>query len=122
MPIDNRTYVLQLESSLSTNSYSFEQPTVTFCANTSFYHFTFSFDPRIKSVEQEVTQGSIFALPIAVIVLLLAYNYSKLLPMLSYLFYVLSTIINPSRTQVSPENISNETANVRRKARPKRIQ
>lgn len=122
MPIDNKTYVLQLESSLSTNAYFFEQPTVTFCANTSFYHFTFSFDPRIKSVEQEVTQGSIFALPVALIVLLLAYNYSKLLPMFSYLFYLLSTIVNPTRTQVLPENTTNESASVRRKVRPKRIQ
>lgn len=121
MPIDNKTYVLQLESSLSTNAYFFEQPTVTFCANTSFYHFTFSFEPRMKSLDQEVTQGSVLALPVAIIALVLAYNYSKILPLFSHIFYFLSTIINPSRNQISSENIPSETTNIRKKARPKRI-
>lgn len=121
LPIDNKTYVLQLESSLSPNAYSFEQPSITFCANTSFYHFTFPFEPRIKSVEQEVTQGSVLALPVAIIVLLLAYHYSKILPLFSHSLYVLSTITNPSKNQISSENISTETTNVRRKTRPKRV-
>lgn len=122
MPIDNKTYVLQLESSLSTNAYYFEQPSVTFCANTSFHHFTFSFDPRIKSVEQEVTQGSVLALPVAILALLLAYNYSRILPLFSHLIFVLTAIVNPARTQTSLENMSSEISNVRRKTRPKRIQ
>lgn len=121
LPIDNKVYVLQLESSLSINAYYFEQPSTTFCANTSFYHFTFPFEPRIKSVEQEVTQGSVLALPVAIIALLLAYNYSKIFPLFSHSFYVLSTIINPSKNQISLENVSSETTNVRRKARPKRV-
>lgn len=121
LPIDNKTYVLQLESSLSTNAYHFEQPSITFHANTSFYHFTCPFEPRIKSVEQEVTQGSVLALPVAIIVLLLVYNYSKILPLMSHSFYVLSTIINPSKNQILSENTSNEAINVRRKARPKRV-
>ncbi|KFM75821.1 Nodal modulator 3, partial [Stegodyphus mimosarum] len=117
MPIDNRTYVLQLESSLSTNAYFFEQPSVTFCANTSFYHFTFSFSPRMKSVEQEVTQGSVLALPLAIISLLLAYNYSKLLPLLSHIFYLFTTIANPAKSQSAVESVSSENINVRRKTR-----
>lgn len=122
MPIDNKTYVLQLESSLSTNSYYFEQPSVVFCANTSFYHFTLKFDLRVKSVEQEVTQGSVLALPVAIIALLLAYNYSRLLPLASHFFYILSSMIYPSKTQTSVDSTSSESTNVRRKARAKRIQ
>lgn len=122
MPLDNKTYVLKLESSLSTNAYYFEQPTATFCANTSFYHFTFSFEPRMKSVEQEMTQGSVLALPFAIITLLLAYNYSKILPLFSYIIYLLSSIFNPNRTQTSLENSSSESTTARRKPRPKRIQ
>lgn len=72
-------------------------------------------------MEQEVTQGSVLALPVAIIVLLLAYNYSKILPLFSHSFYVLSTLINPSKNQVSSENITSETTSVRRKARPKRV-
>ncbi|XP_054719447.1 BOS complex subunit NOMO3-like [Uloborus diversus] len=122
MPIDNRHYVLQLDSSLSSNSFFFEKPTKTFAANTSFHHFIFHFQPRVKSVEQEVTQGSVLALPVAVITLFLAYNYSKLLPLLSHLFYLISTFINPAKASLSLETMSADNLSMKRKARPKRIQ
>lgn len=122
MPIDNKVYLLRLESSLPTNAYYLEQPSLTFCANTSFYHFTLSFSPKMKSTEQEVTQGSVLALPVAILALILIYNYTKLLPLFTNVGYVLSSFVSPApRVQTSAENASAD-ANIRKKARPKKIQ
>ncbi|XP_015919887.2 BOS complex subunit NOMO3 [Parasteatoda tepidariorum] len=121
MPIDNKVYTLQLESSLPSNSYFLEQPSVTFCANTTFYHFTMTFQPRVKSVEQEVTQGSFLALPFTIICLILAYNYTKLIPLFTNLFLLLSSFSNPGKAQSSTET-SSDSLNLRKKTRPKRIQ
>lgn len=120
LPIDNRIYILRLESSLSNNAYFFEQPSLVFCANTSFYHFTFHFNPRVKSVEQEVTQGSVLALPVSIILLILVYNYTKFIPLFSNMTFILSSMLNPARTQTATD--TSESANIRKKARPKKIQ
>ncbi|GBN80464.1 Nodal modulator 2 [Araneus ventricosus] len=122
LPVDNKVYILRLESSLSSNSYFLEQPSLTFCANTSFYHFTFHFSPKVKSVEQEVTQGSVLALPVAIITLILVYNYTKFLPLISNISAVISSVSNPARTQTTADSVSSETANIRKKTRPKKIQ
>ncbi|GFW16883.1 nodal modulator 2 [Trichonephila clavipes] len=122
LPIDNKMYILRLESSLSNNAYYFEQPSLVFCANTSFYHFTFNFNPRVKSVEQEVTQGSVLALPVSIILLILIYNYTKFIPLFSSITFVLSSMLNPTRTQTTTDSSSYESANIRKKARPKKIQ
>lgn len=76
----------------------------------------------MKSTEQEVTQGSILALPVAILALILIYNYTKLLPLFTNVGYVLSSFVSPaSRVQTSTENASAD-ANIRKKARPKKIQ
>ncbi|KAG8188601.1 hypothetical protein JTE90_005956 [Oedothorax gibbosus] len=122
MQIDNKVYLLRLESSLPSNAYYLEQPSLTFCANTSFYHFTLSFNPRMKSTEQEVTQGSVLALPVAIIAMILIYNYTKLLPLFTNVGTVLANLFSPSaRVQASSENVSGE-ANIRKKVKPKKIQ
>ncbi|GFT64984.1 nodal modulator 2 [Nephila pilipes] len=122
LPIDNKVYILRLESSLSNNAYYFEQPSLVFCANTSFYHFTFHFNPRMKSVEQEVTQGSVLALPVSIILLILVYNYTKFIPLFSSMTFILSSMLNPARMQIATDSTSSESTNIRKKARPKKIQ
>ncbi|GIY27842.1 nodal modulator 2 [Caerostris extrusa] len=121
LPIDNKNYILRLESSLSNNAYYVQQPSLTFCANTSFYHYTFKFTPKVKSVEQEVTQGSVLALPVAIITLILAYNYTKFIPLFTNIAFVISSVINPARTQMSGD-MSSDSVNIRKKLRPKKIQ
>lgn len=121
LPIDNRNYILRLDTSLSSSSYFIESPSITFCANTSFYHFTFSFHPHPKTLDQEMTQGSVLALPLCIVILLLLYNYTHLIPLAVQVGQIFS-LFNSGRFPLSNEGAPTETVNIRRKSKPRRIQ
>ncbi|XP_054167363.1 BOS complex subunit NOMO3-like [Oppia nitens] len=85
--IDNRNYFIRLESSLSSNIYELDTPLRTFRANTSHIHLTITFNPRLKSndnsnyfIDQDISHGSIYTLPLILIITIAVYNYSKIYP------------------------------------------
>ncbi|KAI0209330.1 Nodal modulator 2 [Lamellibrachia satsuma] len=78
--MDGQTYMVQLDSTLSKSVYKYTVAEVSFVANTSYKHFTFQFQPKRKSVEQELNTGSYLILPFTVAIIFIGYNYQKLLP------------------------------------------
>ncbi|KAJ8035005.1 Nodal modulator 2 [Holothuria leucospilota] len=84
---DNMRYRVKLESSLSKSTYSFVLPEASFStADGYFKHITLPFTPQRKSVEQEIAQGSYLALPLIVAAVVVVFNHSKILPLITQKF------------------------------------
>ncbi|XP_045770165.1 nodal modulator 1 [Maniola jurtina] len=64
LPADNKTYVLQLESSLSKVTHSYGEHVYYFNSDGKFRHFDIDFVPKVKSSEQELRQSSLLVLPL----------------------------------------------------------
>ncbi|XP_013400762.1 nodal modulator 2 [Lingula anatina] len=80
--IDKETaYVIRLESTLARSMYDYTLPEVKFYADSSYRHFTFEFNPKRKSLEQELNQGSFLILPLIILVATLAYFRQQLIPL-----------------------------------------
>uniref|UniRef100_A0A2I9LPE9 Nodal modulator n=1 Tax=Centruroides hentzi TaxID=88313 RepID=A0A2I9LPE9_9SCOR len=119
LPLDNRTYMLRLDTSLPGASAQPDSTSVVFPANQSYRHFTLHFRPLPQAAEQEMTQGSLVALPLTLVVISLLYNYNKILPVVGQIF---QTLINPARTVASGEGTAAEPAGGRRKTKPRKAQ
>ncbi|XP_026492620.2 BOS complex subunit NOMO1 [Vanessa tameamea] len=65
LPADNKTYVVQIESSLSKVSHSYEEPAFYFNSDGKFKSFDIDFDPKLRSSEQELRHS-----PLALLALL----------------------------------------------------
>lgn len=108
LQMTNEKYLLRLESTLSKASYEYELPEISFQTNKSYKHFTFQFTPKRKSLEQELNQGSVLALPLAILVGVAIYNYQKLLPVLSKAAIQAKTFLAASQAEVAASNGSSE--------------
>ncbi|CAH2256904.1 jg11032 [Pararge aegeria aegeria] len=64
LPADNKTYVLQLECSLSKVTHSYSESVFYFNSDGKFRHFDIEFSPKVKSSEQELRQSSLLVLPL----------------------------------------------------------
>lgn len=80
MIMDNRTYSIQLLSSLSQNHYEYSIKPVSFVANSSFIHMTIPFKPNLKMVDAEISRSTVFGLLFFVFVVIIILNYSKVQP------------------------------------------
>ena len=76
LPFDNQSYMLRIESPLSTSVYHFVQPELTFTANQTFLFFTFQFEPRVKIYDGETgLTGSYSAFIIALLIIAFVFKY-----------------------------------------------
>lgn len=80
LPIDDQVYILRLVTSLSRSAYTFTTPEITFSANQTYSHFTFQFEPKAKTVEQELNVSSFLIVPLTIIVVLLFHNSKQVAP------------------------------------------
>ena len=106
LPINNEKYLIRIESSLSRSSFEYILPEMQFLANQSYKHFTFSFEPKRKSLEQELNQGSFLILPLTLLLGYAIYNYQTLLP---FLFRTVSNI--QTMLTVNQSDLVNNSAN-----------
>ncbi|KAL5020566.1 hypothetical protein ScPMuIL_003458 [Solemya velum] len=103
LQIDNSNYLLRMDSMLSKTSYEYSSVEVSFVADISYRHFTFNFEPRRKSLEQELNQGSFLILPLTLLVILIAYNHQKLKPYLLQLISQVQTVLNKQVEPTPPQ-------------------
>jgi len=106
LTIDYQKYVVRLDSSLSRVSFDYSLSEITFVANSSYRHFTFSFDPVRKQVDQELNQGSFLILPLTLLVIIAGYHYQKILPLLSQGSVAVQNILNKGPSTGSHQNTS----------------
>ncbi|CAF1033174.1 unnamed protein product [Didymodactylos carnosus] len=102
LPFDNDSYILKLESPLSTSLYTYILPEVTFTANQTFLFFTFNFEPKLRTYDSETRQGSYLAFIIALLVIAIVFKYDTLLPILQSTYeYVHKTLAPQVITTIS---------------------
>ncbi|CAG9796827.1 unnamed protein product [Diatraea saccharalis] len=64
LPADNATYVLQLESTLSKATHTYEDTIIYFESDGNYKTFDIEFKPKVKSSDQELRQTSFLVVPL----------------------------------------------------------
>lgn len=113
MTQDNLDYEIHLKSTLSRNHYDYTLPSVIFNANVSYRHLEMEFNPTFKSVDAEISRGTIFAFVLFLIGLMVTFNYKTVEPLFIKLIQVISTYLANTRKRMNKYNASsgNESAN-----------
>ncbi|XP_053212538.1 nodal modulator 1-like [Panonychus citri] len=122
IPVDNRWYILKLESTLPTYLYYYETASLTFQANTTYSHFQFQFDPKQSSnsdsfngEQDNISTGSLFTLPLFLLLGLIIYKFDKVKPIFDYVIEKVWSTIHPDGRS-SP----NSDGSLRRKIKSRR--
>ncbi|KAH8394787.1 hypothetical protein KR222_006026 [Zaprionus bogoriensis] len=68
IPLDGKTYVIELQSTLSEKTYSYKLPSYTFVANRTSVYARFDFKPEVRTTEADLNQNSIGALVLIALV------------------------------------------------------
>lgn len=89
IPLDGKTYVVELKSSLSDKTYKFTTPSEQFVADTGSVFVELDFTPEVKSFESDLNQNSISAL---VLVALVAIAFFKQDIAMGFLNFVWSKV------------------------------
>ncbi|CAL1545393.1 unnamed protein product [Lymnaea stagnalis] len=111
LQMDNKNYLLSLESSLSRSEYDYKLSSVEFAANKSHKHFTFEFNPKPRTVDQDLNQGSFLVLPIIGIIIALAYNHKTVIPYAANVYQQLqSAAMKAPASNTSPGSSSSSSA------------
>lgn len=79
--LDNKKYLVRLESSLSRSLYDYTLPECYFSANRSHKHISFEFNLKPKLIQQDISQTTFLVIPVALIAFFLAYHHQQWLPM-----------------------------------------
>lgn len=128
LPLDNRWYTLKLESLLPSYSYSWDSPSITFQANTSYQHFQFYFNPKKVTTpplfygDQDHSQGGLsYSILLALITIALIYHYNKIVSWLQNPIERLFSIFSPHNESGS-NHLNDETVNMKRKVKSRKVQ
>jgi hypothetical protein len=135
--MDNQVYILRLITTLSKTNYDFTLNEINFVANTTYRHFTMYFEPQRKVMDQELSHSSVLVIPLAIIILCLAFNYNQVVSVLSSYFGILkvhlmayshSVIMHPSQSSSNEvlhdesHELLLESSTTKRKLKAKKIQ
>ncbi|XP_055331310.1 BOS complex subunit NOMO3-like [Paramacrobiotus metropolitanus] len=80
VPLDNRNYIIRVESSLSQKDYVFTSPDLHVTANSTFRHFVLSFTARRRLSEPEITPATMWIVPLVIVCTIAYFNRSNILP------------------------------------------
>lgn len=128
MMIDHQAYFVQLVSSLPRSQYAYSIPTASFVANSSFIKLEMEFQLTLRSVDAEISHGTIFGLIFFVMVVFVVLNYNKLQPLflraLEMYQEAKAARAASSRTLVQPQ-VSGDTSyiepvGVRKRVKPRK--
>ncbi|XP_074594811.1 BOS complex subunit NOMO3 [Brevipalpus obovatus] len=127
LPRDDKAYTLRLESTLPSYSYAYDLPSISFKANTSYHHFQMSFNPRKLSQQDTVagefdniSGGSMFLLPLIVILVLGVYNHEMLLSLYNLVVENVSSWKNSLAESRGSSSPNNDQSKERRKIKARR--
>lgn len=135
LPIDNKSYFLQLESSLSTALHNYKSDVEYFVANSSFKHVVMQFSIQTRIQDQDIAHTSVLALPFIILCLIGVYNIQQISKFTSDLLsrhnINLTSFLNKGKAAPVERNITNSTSEIdqivqninaiKRKVRPKKI-
>lgn len=94
IPLDGKTYVLELQSSLSDKTYTYSSPTEQFVADTGSVVVELDFTPELKSYESDLNQNSISALILVALVSIAFFKQDIAVSFLNFVWSKLNAIAN----------------------------
>lgn len=106
MTADRRTYFLRLESNLPTSQYQYSTSEITFVADAAFKHLNLSFKPMLRSVDAEMSQGTVVGFAIAIMLVTLAFNYDKMGSLIEKLSLMAAAVTAPRTVQKTASSAS----------------
>lgn len=122
MTADRRNYFLRLDSNLPTSQYQYTSPEVTFVADTAFQHLNLSFKPVLRSVDAEMSQGTVVGFALAIVLVVIAFNYDKLGPTLEKMSEIMVglTAKKPAQRSSSSTDVHVSEA-IRKKVKSRKV-
>lgn len=85
IPLDQKQYIIRIDSDLSTTLYKYSPIIYTFTANQSYGHFQFEFAPKMRhtysttgSSEHDVSSNPLYSIPLFILGILFYYNKQTL--------------------------------------------
>uniref|UniRef100_A0A0P4W9J4 SD-repeat containing protein B domain-containing protein n=1 Tax=Scylla olivacea TaxID=85551 RepID=A0A0P4W9J4_SCYOL len=123
MTADKRTYFLRLESNLPSSQYQYSVSEVSFVADSAFKHLNLSFKPTLRSVDAEMSQGTVVGFATAIILVMLAFNYDKMGSLMEKVSHVMTTVTAPRIAQKSLSATSEvpSTESGRKRVKPRKV-
>jgi hypothetical protein len=113
-----KTYVVKIESSLSSKTHDIKTTSVTVTpdANTLKKHIRLKFDAQKKRIDMEPTQ-SVIALPLAVALVFICYNYDTALALLMKINSFIQNINKKEDSDASSDDDEDSSKSSKRKKR-----
>jgi len=117
-PLKPKTYVIKLQSTLSSKTHETHATSATVSPdnNLSKKHVKLKFEAKAKKVDLEPTQ-SVIALPLAVALVFLAYNYDAVLVFLLKLNSFIQTFNKGGESSEGESDLDDETKTSKKKSR-----
>ncbi|KAM7342613.1 BOS complex subunit NOMO1 [Cochliomyia hominivorax] len=113
IPLDGKTYVVELRSSLSDKTYSYTVPTQQFVADRISVFVELDFSPEIKSYEADLNQNSISALILVALVSIAFFKQDIAVGFLNFIWTKISAIADDFA-----QKQKSQAKNTTRKAEP----
>ncbi|XP_037806590.1 nodal modulator 1 isoform X2 [Lucilia sericata] len=92
IPLDGKTYIVELRSSLSDKTYTYTVPTQQFVADTGSVFVELDFTPEVKSYETDLNQNSISALILVALVSIAFFKQDIAVGFLDFVWTKISAI------------------------------
>jgi len=106
IPLDGKSYVVELQSTLSDKTYTYKLPSTTFVADRGSVFVEFEFKPEVRAAEADLNQNSISALVLIALVAIAFFKQDLATSFLSFVWSKLNDVAadlaqrQKSKTQV----------------------
>ncbi|XP_034104568.1 nodal modulator 3 [Drosophila albomicans] len=93
IPLDGKSYVVELQSTLSDKTYSYKLPSFSFVADKVSVYMKLEFNPEVRATEADLNQNSIGALVLIALVAIAFFKQDLAVTFLTFVWDKLSDII-----------------------------
>lgn len=115
IPMDGKTYVVELRSSLSDRMYTYTLPSVTFAADQNSVFVNLRFAPELKSTDPEMNQSSLSAL---ILVALVAIAFCRQDLAMDFIKFTWTHLNNLVQHVLEKQQAANTSKNTNRRPEP----
>lgn len=111
VPLDSRSYILRIESSLSKKEYSYTNVELPIKANSTFRHFVLPFTATRRHSEPEIAPGTIWVLPLIILCTVIYFNRIQVLQAVQNLANTIKLYTRKSSSKDRKKAVGSVSAN-----------
>ncbi|KAH8306904.1 hypothetical protein KR044_000535 [Drosophila immigrans] len=93
IPLDGKSYVVELQSTLSDKTYSYKLPSFSFVADKVSVYMKLEFNPEVRATEADLNQNSIGALVLIALVAIAFFKQDLAVTFLTFIWDKLSDLV-----------------------------